>query len=134
MALPPDKISQESNVSMLEQCDTVFLCVDGGPVKKLVLEVCVHNDILLIDCGMGVHRTTNGGPLMGSIRVTTCRPDYSDHSSHTIDQAGEQVPGEYERNAQMAELNALNAALAVIKWKKFRGIYNDLAHEHDYVA
>ena len=29
----------------------------------------------------------------------------------------------------MAELNALNAALAVIKWKKIRGFYNDLTHE-----
>ena len=39
--------------------------------------------------------------------------------------------GEYERNIQLAELNALNAALAVIKWKKLRGIYQDFAHEGD---
>ena len=32
-------------------------------------------------------------------------------------------------NAQLAELNALNAALAVIKWKKVRGFYNDLMRE-----
>ena len=29
----------------------------------------------------------------------------------------------------MAELNALNAALAVIKWKKLRGIYSDFVCE-----
>ena len=40
-------------------------------------------------------------------------------------------PGEYERNIQLAELNALNAALAVIKWKKIRGIYQDLVQEGD---
>ncbi len=36
---------------------------------------------------------------------------------------------EYSRNIQIADLNALNAALAVIKWKKFCGFYRDLACE-----
>ena len=44
--------------------------------------------------------------------------------------AGDEAPGEYERNVQLVELNALlNAALAVIKWKKVRGFYNDLERE-----
>ncbi len=30
---------------------------------------------------------------------------------------------------QVAELNAFNAALAVIKWKKIRGFYRDLERE-----
>ena len=33
-------------------------------------------------------------------------------------------------NIQIAELNALNAMLAVIKWKKIRGFYCDLEREH----
>ena len=37
---------------------------------------------------------------------------------------------EYANNIQIAELNALNAALAVIKWKKLRGVYVDLEDEH----
>ena len=37
--------------------------------------------------------------------------------------------GEYERNVQIVELNALNAALAVIRWKKHRGFYLDLGGE-----
>ena len=37
--------------------------------------------------------------------------------------------GEYERNVQIVELNALNAALAVIRWKKHRGFYLDLGQE-----
>ena len=49
--------------------------------------------------------------------------------------AGDDAPGEYDRNAQLAELNALNAALAVIKWKKVKSFYNDLEREFnsDYV-
>jgi hypothetical protein len=37
---------------------------------------------------------------------------------------------EYSRNIQIADLNALNAALAVVKWKKLSGFYRDLEHEH----
>ena len=33
-------------------------------------------------------------------------------------------------NIQVADLNALNAVMAVIKWKKIRGFYRDLEHEH----
>ena len=32
-------------------------------------------------------------------------------------------------NIQVADLNSLNADLAVIKWKKFRGYYRDLENE-----
>ncbi len=37
---------------------------------------------------------------------------------------------EYDKNIQIADLNALNAALAVIKWKKLFGFYLDLDNEH----
>lgn len=37
---------------------------------------------------------------------------------------------EYAHNLQIAELNALNAASAVVKWKKLCGFYLDLDHEH----
>ena len=36
----------------------------------------------------------------------------------------------YASNIQVADLNALNAVLAVIKWKKIRGFYRDLEREH----
>ena len=37
---------------------------------------------------------------------------------------------EYRTNIQIADLNMLNAALAVIKWKKLCGVYDDLEKEH----
>ncbi len=40
---------------------------------------------------------------------------------------------EYSRNIQIVDLNALNAALAVIKWKKIFGFYSDLDNEHHSV-
>jgi hypothetical protein len=36
----------------------------------------------------------------------------------------------YSTNIQVADLNALNAAMAVVKWKKIRGFYRDLEREH----
>ena len=37
---------------------------------------------------------------------------------------------EYDRNIQIADLNALNAMLAVIRWKKLYGFYADTGREH----
>jgi len=37
---------------------------------------------------------------------------------------------EYATNIQIADLNALNAILAVIKWKKLSKFYQDLIEEH----
>ena len=120
-----------TNVHQLADYDTVFLCVDGGSVKAKILETCMSRKVLVIDCGMGVKRTQESRLLIGTIRVTTCLPDHNNsHVRDCIDLSGaDDVDDEYERNAQMAELNALNAALAVIKWKKIRGIYSDFACE-----
>ena len=120
----------DSNVHRLGHYDTVFLCVDGGSVKEKLLETCMSRGVLVIDCGMGVKRTQESRLLMGTIRVTTCLQDNHEHARDCIDfSAAEDAEDEYERNAQMAELNALNAALAVIKWKKIRGIYSDFGCE-----
>ena len=43
---------------------------------------------------------------------------------------GSRGEDEYSRNTQIAELNSLNATLAVIKWKKIMGFYLDQANEH----
>ena len=39
-------------------------------------------------------------------------------------------PDAYASNIQIAELNALNAAFAVIAWKKRMGFYQDCKNEH----
>ena len=117
----------ESNVHLLEGFDTVFLCMDGHPIKTQILDTCVSHDILLIDVGMGLYRVND--KIAGVIRTTAFSSEHRMHVEHCIDLAGSEGPGEYERNAQLAELNALNASLAVIKWKKARGFYNDLTHE-----
>ena len=114
----------DTNVQQLGDFDTVFLCMDGHPIKGKILEVCLAHDSLLIDVGMGLHRANDS--LAGTLRTTAFHSGHRDHAVHCMDLAGDDAEGEYHRNAQLAELNALNAALAEIKWKKFRGFYNDL--------
>ena len=117
----------ETNVEQLGAFDTVFLCMDGNPIKARILDTCMAHDVLLIDVGMGLYRINDS--LAGTIRTTLCCAKRHEHAGTCIDMAADEAPGEYERNAQLAELNALNAALAVIRWKKARGFYNDLARE-----
>ena len=120
----------DTNVHQLGEYDTVFLCVDGGAKKERIIDLCMTRGVLVIDCGMGVKRTRESRQLIGTMRVTTCLQDQHEHAKDCIDLSGaDDLDDEYERNAQMAELNALNAALAVIKWKKIRGIYSDFGCE-----
>ena len=117
----------DANVGLLGDFDTVFLCIDGHPIKARILDVCLNHNTLLIDVGMGLYRT--GDSLAGTLRTTTFCQRHSNHAEHCMDMSGDNAAGEYDRNAQFAELNALNAALAVIKWKKARGFFNDLSRE-----
>ena len=121
--IPNDVFIDDNNVQELGSFDTVFLCMDGHPIKARIVETCVAGDTLLIDVGMGLYRV--GESLAGTLRATTLVRAHHDHAEHCIDFAGDDVGNEYERNVQLAELNALNAALAVIKWKKIRGFYSD---------
>ena len=125
--VPRDTCIDDTNVKQLGTFDTVFLCMDGHPIKAQIIEICMAHDTLLIDVGMGLYRVNES--IAGVVRTTTCFPGHQSHAKDCIDLAGDDAPGEYERNAQLAELNALNAALAVIKWKKVKGFYNDLTRE-----
>jgi tRNA A37 threonylcarbamoyladenosine dehydratase len=120
----------ESNVAELDPMDFVFLAIDEGTAKKMIVERLEARDIPFIDVGMGIYEVD--GQLAGLVRTTvsttphavrrTARSRISFHAA----QAGDI----YGRNIQIADLNALNAALAVIAWKKQMGFYNDLEHEH----
>lgn len=125
-----DRRVDEESAEELKKYNTVFLCIDGDAIKATILAKCEQVGATCIDTGMGIYR--EGDKLGGIVRVTTSSPGHRDHirRHNRIDMAGGEG-GEYERNIQMAELNALNAALAVIKWKKLRGIYQDLAGEGD---
>ena len=70
------------------------------------------------------------GSLGGILRVTTSTPEKRDHfHDGRVAFAGGGEKDIYSSNIQVADLNALNAVMAVIKWKKIRGFYRDLERE-----
>jgi hypothetical protein len=92
----------------------VFICIDKGTSKRLIVERVQEWGIPFIDVGMGIQLGENN-TLGGIITVTTCAASKRDHvRSRTAFSDGEAV-NEYSQNVQISELNALNAALAVIK-------------------
>ena len=119
-----------SNVDVLEGMDFVFLCVDRGDVKQPVVEKLEELGISFVDVGMGIVLIDD--QLQGIVRVTTSTTQKRDHvrNKKRIGFASGNVDNVYSQNIQVADLNALNAALAVIKWKKSFGFYRDLEQEH----
>ncbi len=121
----------EQTVAELDAMSFVFVAIDKGPPKRLIMDRLQAAGISFIDVGMGVWRAEAG--LGGSLRVTTSTPQHRQAGARiAVAAAGAQVD-EYDTNIQIAELNAFNAAMAVIRWKKLRGFYADLEHEHQAV-
>ena len=89
----------------------------------------LENKIPFIDVGMGI--VNSEGLLAGTLRLTVCTPSF-DSAKNRLDFADENND-EYSTNIQIADMNALNASLAVIKWKKLHGFYHDNNKEHHVV-
>lgn len=117
----------QSNIGELRDFDYVFLCLDNGLAKKVIVDHLLDAEATFIDVGMGIQNVDD--KLIGAVRVTTSSANKHDHVSKRIPFETE-IQNEYVTNIQIAELNALNAALAIIKWKKLSGIYHDFEHEN----
>ncbi len=115
------------NVDELRDMTFVFLCLEG-PAKKLILEKLEVFGLPFVDVGMGLYLSE--GSLGGILRVTASTPAQRDHVRKRISFSDDSDRNEYDVNIQIADLNALNAALAVIKWKKLVGFFQDSEHEH----
>ncbi|MPN63023.1 hypothetical protein SDC9_210777 [bioreactor metagenome] len=82
-----------------------------------------------VDVGMGLELVD--GTLGGILRVTTSTPDKREHVHQgRVSFAGSKEENIYSSNIQVADLNALNAVMAIIKWKKLKGFYRDLEREY----
>lgn len=113
------------NVADLRAFDYVFLSVDNTAVRELVVRELRGTGTSLLDVGMGVHLVGETHQVWGTCRVTTLTPGHHDHANRTMpltENAGEDV---YRSNIQIADLNALNAVLAIGTWKRLCGFYVD---------
>jgi hypothetical protein len=128
--IPHPQLIDESNIAELNSMNTVFLCVDNGKSRRMIVNHLIENRVSFIDVGISLLKTNE--KLDGLVRVTTCTPSFHTHVADRIP-FGSDEDDEYSSNIQIADMNMLNAALAVIKWKKMCGFYLDIPNEHNTV-
>lgn len=117
----------ETTIEELRAMDFVFLTAESSAAKAFIPAKLIEFGVPFVDVGMGLYEE---GALGGMLRTTTITVERSDHARTRISSGGEN-DDPYAQNIQIAELNALNAALAVIKWKKLLGFYRDEEAEHN---
>jgi hypothetical protein len=107
-----------------------FVCVDKGSARKEIFDLLVEMNIPFIDVGMGLNRKQ--GPLSGTLRATYYARENAEHIRQMqLAETADDPDNIYRRNVQISELNALNACLAVIRYKQLKGFYfedNKLFH------
>lgn len=117
----------KDNMKELSTMSFVFICIDNDVSRKLIIQFLLKSNIPFIDVGLGVNAVDD--TLIGTVRVTTGTHEKNNHLVDRIPFVDE-GNNDYNTNIQIAELNCLNAVLAVIKWKKMCGFYQDLREEH----
>lgn len=122
-----DYYVKKDNLQELNQMNYVFVCVDKNASRKIITDYLVSVDVAFSDVGLGVNVVDD--KLTGAVRVTSASRKKNDHLPLRIF-SEDSDNNEYVSNIQIAELNALNAVFAILKWKKVSGIYVDLENEH----
>ena len=120
------------NPQLLDGVDFAFVCVDDGDARRQIIEQLLSRNIAFVDVGLGVKLVADENALVGTVRVTTASATKRDHllGGKRVPLAPRAPDDDYRHNIQIADLNALNAVLAVIRWKKLFGVYQDQEREH----
>jgi molybdopterin/thiamine biosynthesis adenylyltransferase len=109
----------DDNMHLLAGATFVFLAAADAEQRSHIMAWLRERHIPFIDVGMGVSQTESG--LTGLVKLTTYLP--GDDTSLPVSQPTPPGDDDYRSNIQIADLNALNALLAVIQWKRWLGIY-----------
>lgn len=117
----------KDNADRLRGMSFVFLCMDAGGPKRAVVESLENFGIAFIDVGMALYAKRN--TIGGQLRTVTSVRANRESARRAISFEADDQQNEYDKNIQIADLNALNACLAVIKWKKLCGFYFDQKQE-----
>lgn len=125
--VPHEVMIHEDNVMELAKFDYVFLCVDRGEARHLVLKALANTGITVIDVGMGLNLSHDQESIWGTCRVTVSTPSTRDIALTRIPKV-DRDEELYASNIQVADFNCLNASLAVAKWKRMSGFY---LNDHD---
>jgi molybdopterin/thiamine biosynthesis adenylyltransferase len=121
----------ESNIEALAGFDFVFLCVDRGKARAILCRYLQSQGIPFVDAGLNLHLVSATLALVGTCRYTLCTATQSDHLAQYVPVEEDEEDVVYRQNIQVADMNALNAQLAVMKWKQHCGFYQDDFRAHN---
>lgn len=122
---------EPANIGEMTDFDFVFVCVDRGAIRRMLFEHLTATNIPFIDVGMDLQQVKATGKLIGSCRFTLCTPEQKDHFTQYAPVSDTDEDAIYRQNIQIADMNALNAQLAVMKWKQHFGFYQDDFKAHN---
>ncbi|RYC10556.1 ThiF family adenylyltransferase [Nocardioides zhouii] len=117
----------DDNLNLLDDATFVFLAMDDATMKPAIAAHLIERHIAFIDIGMGIEEIDSR--LSGLLRMVFAGPgaDVEDALARIPKPAEER--DDYGRNIQVADLNALNAVLAIGRWKRHLGFYADATSE-----
>ncbi|MCE7977116.1 MAG: ThiF family adenylyltransferase [Nitrospira sp. NTP1] len=131
--IPHRMFISDETIDHLKNFDFVFVCIDRPTARKLISNFLTSENTPFIDVGMELELIDDQASIVGACRVTLSTPGKRDHFPRHVSLEGSVADDLYGTNIQVADMNALNAALAVLKWKKFCGFYQDCYQEHQSV-
>lgn len=118
------KFIDESCGADLEGVTFAFVCVDKGSSRAGIFKLLRAKKIPFIDVGLGLNR--KHGPLSGMLRVTYYPVDIAERvMEKALSELTDRPADEYRKNIQIGELNAMNASLAIMKYKQLKGFFLD---------
>lgn len=116
------KFIDSSSGADFEGVTFAFVCVDKGSARAGIFDLLISRAIPFIDVGMGLDRKR--GPINGMLRSTYYSAEHGQKVRETgLADMSDQPDDIYRTNIQISEINALNACLAVIRFKQLRGFY-----------
>jgi molybdopterin/thiamine biosynthesis adenylyltransferase len=126
----PVRVTAE-NIGEFGSYDFVFVCVDKGSSRRVIVEGLFRLGIPFVDTGIGLGLDEN--TLDGCARATFIAPgtpwdEVAAYLSFGDDDEGADV---YGSEIQIAELNSLNAIMAIMRWKRWLTFYRDERNERN---
>jgi hypothetical protein len=116
-----------NSIEAMEGITFAFVCVDKGQSREGIVKLLLQLRIPFIDVGMGLQR--DQGLISGTARTTYFSVESGENVlSRNLVPLTDLPDDVYRNNIQISELNALNACLAIIKYKQLKGFYNDDRH------
>ena len=111
------------NASELKDFDFIFLAMEGGTTKLAVVETLEAMEKPFVNASLGVKKPGNGDRLQAVVEINGSTADNRQSFRDKVDFGELDADDPYTENIQVADLNALNAAMAVLWWKKWAGVY-----------